>query len=320
MTLAKERTVVVADLASAGSAVERALAFVVRGQLATGLFPTLASRDPELADARCVDSVYISTYIVHVLAHAAPTPATTSALAAAAQALAAHGEPGGLWRFFGRAAQNPPPDFDDTCCALVALHQARLTIDTKVLALLARAAFPSGGYGTWVHPGLNDPRRVDAVVNANILYYLAVSGQPTDPLARFLVEFALERQLSKLSAYALSDPPAIYTLMRTFCHGPAPALAPLAARVPPHLLAHQAGDGSFGHELDTALSLTALLDAGHRGEGLEAAGRWLLRRQRPDGGWLARTFFCDFQPTYYGSEELTTALCAEALAKLTAPT
>ena len=297
-------------------AIERALASVVRGQLECGLFPTLASSDPDLAGAAPVDSIYLTTYIVHVLAQAPPDPARAHAMRRAARAILDQGDPGGLWRFFGRRTPNPPPDFDDTCCALVALRQCDHPTDSTVDRLLQPCAFPTGGHGTWIEPRFNHPRRFDAGVNANILLYLAMTGRPCEPLARYLVEFSERRQLSRLSTYALSDPPVIYMLMRAFQHGPAPALVRLAPLVAKVLLAQQRADGSFGHELDTAFAVTALFDSGHRGPSLDAAAHWLLARQLPDGRWPARTFFCDFLPTYYGSEELTTALCAEALARL----
>jgi len=297
-------------------AIDRALAFVARGQLDSGLFPTLASSDPDLTGGTLVDSVYLTTYIVHALAQARPDPARAHVLRSAARAILNQGDPGGLWRFFGRRSANPPPDFDDTCCALVALRQCDHPTDSTVDNLLEPCAFPAGGYGTWIDPRLNHPRRFDAGVNANILLYLTMAGRPFEALAGYLVEVSSRRQLSKLSTYALSDPPVIYMLMRAFRHGPAPGLARLTPLVTKTLLAQQRPDGSFGHELETALSVTALLDSGHRGPSLDAATRWLLARQLPDGRWPARTFFCDFLPTYYGSEELTTALCAEALIKL----
>jgi hypothetical protein len=306
------------DPAVMDSAIERALGCVTRGQLASGLFPTLASPEPDLAGAGPVDSVYISTYIVHVLAQARPDPARANAMRSAARAIVEHGEPGGLWRFFGRQSANLPPDFDDTCCALAALRQCDVPTDSSVAGLLEKCALPGGGYGRWIDRRLNHPRGFDGGVNANILFYLALAGRPTESPARHLAEFAQQRRLSGLSGSALSDPPVLYMLMRAFRHGPVPGLARLAPRVAESLLARQRADGGFGHELDTALSVTALIDAGHRGANLDATARWLLARQLPHGGWPARTLFCDFLPTYYGSEELTTAICAEALTKIAA--
>lgn len=311
------------DPALIHAAIARALAFVVARQPASGLFPTLASPDPGLTGAAPVESVYLTTYIVHALAQARvdsedTDAARAGALRAAARALVDRGEPGGIWRFFGPRAAQPTPDFDDTACALVALRQCGAPVDSAIDRLLAQCTFPGGGYGTWIDPRLNHPRRYDAGVNANILLHLAMAGRPTEPMARYLVDFSERRRLTGISSYALTDPPVIYMLMRAFRHGPAPALAALVPLVPRVLLPLQRSDGSFGHELDTAFAVTALLDGGYRGPELTAAARWLLAQEPPGGGWPARTFFRDFLPTYYGSEELTAAICAEALTKLAA--
>lgn len=295
-------------------AIQRAVRFVCRERLTPGLFSTLASSATDLGQARDVESPYLTTYIIHALTQVAPS-AAEPAIAAAARGLWQHREPGGMWRFFGRSAENPPLDFDDSCCALVALHQAGLPTDNKLLHFLGKAQFASGGYGTWLLPRLNSEAELDVVVNANILLYLASTGQPTAALARFLVEMVIQRGFRRLSSFALSEAPSFYALARAYRHGPAPELAPLLPALADAVRKHQRADGSFGDELETALSLTALLDVGQLGSRLDATADWLRVRQRSDGSWPARVFFCDFAPTYYGSAELTTALCAEALHK-----
>jgi hypothetical protein len=297
------------------ASIAHALLFIQEQQPASGLFTTLASSSPDLAGARAVESPYITTYIIHVLAQLAGDE-VTSTMRSAGRALWSHREPGGLWRFFGHAAPNPPLDFDDTCCALVALRQCRLPTETKVSHFLGKAAAASGGYGTWLSTRLNVERELDVVVNANILLYLAGERPPVAELARFLMELVASRNFRGLSPFALSESPSIYALVRAYRHGPVPELAPLLPALVPPLLAAQRDDGSFGNELDTALSMTALLETGYPVAKLVPAARWMLDRQRPDGSWPRRSFFRDFLPTYYGSDELTTALCAEALHKL----
>ena len=53
----------------------------------------------------------------------------------------------------------------------------------------------------------------------------------------------------------------------------------------------------------------------------ERAAQWLVAAQREDGSWPARAFYAGPEPPavhayYWGSEELTTAMCLEALARL----
>lgn len=298
-------------------ALAAARAFLEEQQPARGLFPTWASPAPDLAHAFPVESPYLTTYILHALAQLAAGE-VTPAMSRAGRALWQHREAGGLWRFFGTSAADPPLDFDDTCCALVALGQCRLPCDSKVEHFLAKAAFPGGGYGTWLLTRINAEREVDVVVNANILLHLARSGRPTAELERFLVALVTAKRLRGLSAFAVSELPSLYTLARAYRHGPAPGLAPLLPALIAAVLERRQPDGSFGDELETALAITALATAGHPIGELLGAARWLLHQQRPDGSWPRRVFFRDFRPTYYGSDELTTALGAEALHLLAA--
>ena len=53
---------------------------------------------------------------------------------------------------------------------------------------------------------------------------------------------------------------------------------------------------------------------------LQAASSWLVARQQEDGGWRRLAYYQGPAPPtptayYFGSRELTTALCLEALAR-----
>jgi hypothetical protein len=73
------------------------------------------------------------------------------------------------------------------------------------------------------------------------------------------------------------------------------------------------GDGSFGDELATACAVCSLINFGYKDfTRLRHAARYLEEQQSANGSWRRVAIFC--QPgRYYGSEELTTSLCLEAL-------
>ena len=77
-------------------------------------------------------------------------------------------------------------------------------------------------------------------------------------------------------------------------------------------------DGSFGDELATACAVCSLANFEYDGVArLADAVRYLEEQQRANGSWRRVAMFC--QPgRYYGSEELTTALCLEALTRVAA--
>ncbi|MEW6440117.1 MAG: hypothetical protein AB1640_04205 [bacterium] len=71
--------------------------------------------------------------------------------------------------------------------------------------------------------------------------------------------------------------------------------------------------GSWGNYTDTALALAALLGAGCAATEWEPAARKLVLGQDPDGSWPANAIYGK-EGRCYGSRELTTAWCLEALA------
>ena len=78
----------------------------------------------------------------------------------------------------------------------------------------------------------------------------------------------------------------------------------------------------FHNELETALALNTLFNFNYSGEEIDFLVSHLLKRQSKNGSWKKAVFFLGppfwFLATppryrYYGSEELTTAFCLEAL-------
>jgi hypothetical protein len=66
--------------------------------------------------------------------------------------------------------------------------------------------------------------------------------------------------------------------------------------------------------LAAALAACSLLNVGHRSDPLPGIVANLARTQDPDGAWPRSALYLGPAP-YYGSEELTTALCVETLAR-----
>jgi len=83
---------------------------------------------------------------------------------------------------------------------------------------------------------------------------------------------------------------------------------------------------SSDDELETALALVSLLNLGFNELTPSEKGKvrdgitYLLNRQKTDGSWPSAAFYIGYQPSgkpeyYFGSEENTTAICMEAIAK-----
>ena len=85
------------------------------------------------------------------------------------------------------------------------------------------------------------------------------------------------------------------------------------------LKAAQQADGSFGDELLTGLAICSLLNLGENLEGLGRAIDYLVKTQREDGSWRRIPMYGGPPtPTTFGSADLTTGICLEALARYSA--
>lgn len=183
------------------AALDAATAFLERQQLASGEFTVLASTDPALVQGCTPDpSVFPTAVITHCLSFWRPA---AKLAARAQQFLLSEQDANGLWRHWTRRHRHYrliPPDLDDTCCASAALAGVTDHLRSNRQLVLANRD-PTGLFFTWFAPRLQwsspdliklmlaqlrrplalylffkhssaAPNDIDAVVNANTLFYL----------------------------------------------------------------------------------------------------------------------------------------------------
>jgi hypothetical protein len=103
-----------------------------------------------------------------------------------------------------------------------------------------------------------------------------------------------------------------YAISRAYAHSTS-SLSRVREAIIEKVLQSSRDDGSFGNELATACAVCSLVNFEYDGlTSLRDAARYLERQQREDGSWRRVAMFHG-SGVYYGSEELTTALCLEAL-------
>jgi hypothetical protein len=296
------------------TAVSRGVGFLAGQQLPHGELRTYRSDDPTLVrDPVFESSPYGTTYVLCSLGFV-DDPRAAALAERALGFLAAEMEPPGLWRYY--TSRNPkilPPDLDDTACASLALRDSHdeIRLGLNLRPILANRD-EDGRFRTFLaSPAANN---VDAVVNANVVAYLG-EREETRAACDYLCRVVVQGEEGRASLYGVDDLSFDYVLSRAYFLG-VRSLEPCRAPMVRRILARQRDDGSFGDALATALACASLLNfeeapADVLGRALAA----LLAQQSEDGSWPRSTFYIDFNGGFYGSEELTTAIALEALAR-----
>ena len=110
------------------------------------------------------------------------------------------------------------------------------------------------------------------------------------------------------------DPLAFYYMLSRACCSGVTSLRETRGAVLERVIAAQLDRGSFETALAAALAACSLLNFNHVSTPLPGAIAYIIGAQRADGSWPKSPLYLGPAP-YYGSEELTTALCVEALAR-----
>jgi len=170
------------------------------------------------------------------------------------------------------------------------------------------------------------PNDIDAVVNANALYYLWLakqSGAISDsiyeaavvPVANYLMDIIREDREELCDKWHLSPFNLYYAVSRNLFAGVEPfrSIEDLLVR---KVLRHARLDGMIGSNvLETALAVCILLNCSSRPEEMFRAIDKLLASQEETGCWTRLPLYYGGPKKYFGwgSEELTTGFCLEAL-------
>jgi hypothetical protein len=296
-------------------AIERAVGFLVRRQLPHGEFATFQHFDPRLLDAGAFDSSpFVTTFVLHALDFVSG-PAVDGLRDKAKAFLRQEMEAPGVWRYWSsRNDKRIDPDVDDTSCASFALRGDE-GLNGNVPALLANR-HESGLFLTWLRPPTRN-NDLDAVVNANVLLYL---GERPETLAArdLVIEEILQGRDTRASSYYVHPLSLHHAVARAYEHGVKGFAVCRDAAVARcrQALADDAGP------MTLAMALCTLLAHGVApGPDEHRAVDALLAMQSSEGGWEREAFYAGPEPptphaVYWGSEELTTALCLEALARM----
>lgn len=320
-------------------AISKAVDFLRGSQLAHGEFRTYAWNDDNHREICYLDSSpFVTALVLHSLGYLQDERAG-EICEKALDMLDAEMEGAGLWRFWSsrhKLHRLLPPDLDDTCCVSFVLKQYGRPVPPNRDLILANRN-NEGIFYAWMAVRANAPAflisemeglvdrgatlilafkgvldTVDCVVNANVVLNLGESVE-TKSAIEYLVRVVSEEKEAQCSHYYFDRLSFYYMLSRAFANGVS-ALTETRERIVERVISSQVDDGSWGNPLLTALAACTLLNFASRGQCLDRGIAYLLHVQRQDGSWDKTAMFLGREP-YYGSEDLTTALCVEALTR-----
>jgi hypothetical protein len=291
--------------------VRRGLGFLHNHQLPYGEFRTYASPSIDMRVTSFDSSVFVTTFVLYSIARI-DCPRRTTMTKKAISFLTEEMRGPGLFQYYtSKNANSIGFDLDDTACASVTLQQSHpLVAGGRNVEYFLESRNEAGLFYTWV--GDTAPENdIDSVVNANVVFYLGDRDE-TSSACRYLIDTIESGRESDSYYYYLNDMTLYYAVSRAYAHG-ASSLAGAKKAIMEKIVLRSKGDGSFGDELATACAVCSLINFGYKDfTRLRHAARYLEEQQSANGSWRRVAMFC--QPgRYYGSEELTTSLCLEAL-------
>jgi hypothetical protein len=291
--------------------VRRGLRFLHDHQIPYGEFRTYASPSIDMRVTSFDSSVFVTTFVLYSIARI-DCPRRTTMTKKAISFLTEEMRGPGLFQYYtSKNANSIGFDLDDTACASVALQQSHpLVAGGRNVEYFLENRNEAGLFYTWV--GDTAPENdIDSVVNANVVFYLGDRDE-TRSACRYLIDTIESDRESDSYYYYLNDMTLYYAVSRAYAHG-ASSLAGAKKAIMEKVLQRGKDDGSFGDVMATACAVCSLVNFGYKDlRRLRNAARYLEDQQSANGSWRRVAMFC--QPgRYYGSEELTTSLCLEAL-------
>jgi hypothetical protein len=335
-------------------AIDSGLAFLERRQLPSGEFPMWLGSDLGPGGGSSLDPCTFTTaHVVHSLGYSS-APLAREMVSRGLSFLQAEMQPYGVWKYWSRRHPGHyfiPPDVDDTASISYVLRRNGMAVPGNERLLLANRD-RRGRFYTWIVPRWALPRRdpaywrvvgkqlrsprqlrrfwtsnklsakdVACVVNANVLLYLG-DMPATKRVSEYLVN-VMRRHEEAHDPWYRSKFAFYYAVSRCAQVGVRSVEATLE-EVVARTLAAANTDGSIGaNELETGLAACTLQNCRRSPVELEQAVTFLVAAQCSDGSWPIAPFYYDGQPDpveRWGSEELVTAFCLEALLRYDAVT
>jgi hypothetical protein len=292
-------------------------------------------------------NIFPASLISYSLLHLAHLPKVDAMLQLTGSLLQYQSMRGGVWNNFTMAHKYfkiCPADVDNTACASIVLKRINRGYQDNEqmllynrnrkklfytwftfrpnsvwskeywLLIMREFRYPLTAFLFWTQneAGKND---IDGAVNANVLFYLGLKEE-TLPIIDLMLDIIARHKEAECDKW-YRNPFTIYYFFSRNLHSGIKALEPIRIPIIQRILFTVRADGAIGESiLDTALGIIALIKLEHRSAVLSDAIKYLISEQAEYGEWARWALYYGGPKKLqcYGSEEITTGFCLEALA------
>ncbi|MFK5924623.1 MAG: cytochrome P450 [Verrucomicrobiota bacterium] len=332
--------------------IDHGIEYLSSKQHEDGEFETLISSNSSLSDGVWDSSPFVTSLLAHSLKSC--LPASKVIIDRSLAFLESQMERGGVWRYYSNKQfkhTRIPPDLDDTSCASFVLKDngreipdnewifksnqnsnhlfctwllADETSTEKYKAFLSdlegQAAIntppkPVEYEGNRRFDSIKDPslpKEIDSVVNANVLLYLGENSD-TESIVNYLVKL-IDSNSEEGSSFYYHDVLALYYMIARACQHSAPSLQETSPQITARIESRFSSTLAEHSPLSASLAACTLITIAPESPILNDLITYLLNNQQGDGSWSRHPFYRG-PNEYWGSEELTTGFCLEALSR-----
>ncbi len=299
-------------------AISRAVTFLAQSQLAHGEIPVHRFHDSVMSGDGAFDSSPFATSLALIALKGLKYPLVAEIRRKATAFLWEQYEPPGVWRYWSSRQGTPiDPDLDDTCCISYALFgSAHSPVSSASacdnVALILRNRHSSGLFKTWLRDDSAD-NDVDGVVNANVLLYLGERAE-TLPARDIIIAAINQDREAKASIYYPNASALYHAVARAYVNGVA------GFSLCKDAILRKLDCSCLNNDpIALATSIFIRISFGAIAGPVAVDVARLLALQHADGGFAKAAFYTGPEPpaprsVWWGSRELSTTLCIEALA------
>lgn len=327
-------------------AIAQGIDFLHAAQLPSGTFQIFCSPHPLLEEKCEPDYSTFQTAQISYCLNFTKSDRVEEIVRKAIRFLVSTMQDGCVWRY--TCSPNPdylPPDVDDTACISFLLRRHGVSFPDNTDVILGNRD-SHGLFYTWILPRFTWTTRMsywrvalrqllkmrqlywfytvteckqndlDPVVNANVLYYLGERPE-TRPIIRCLIQIIEKQAEETCDKYYANRFNFYYFLSRNYAAG-VRAFEAVGDTIVARIKSYAHPDGVIGsHILHTAQAACALMDWKDHSTVLNNAIQAILCARESTGGWQKLPFYYSgpSKKLAWGSEELTTGFCLEALSR-----